>query len=145
MSPAGPARIRKEWPVAKLDIEPLTRDICNELDERVRAAKRFFAGEKSATCWPLSEVCTIQHGVSIAPDDKNVKQGVLLVARVAHIETPASLPGNVRKVASSQTSPLSPLTVCSFPSSSGYAVFWGRSHCCTPSDQRQLIFPALNE
>ncbi len=48
---------------------------------------------------PLSEVCTILRGVSITLHDKGAKQGVPLVTRVAHIETPASIPDDVRRIA----------------------------------------------
>ena len=110
----------------------ITSDIRNKLDEPVRAAEQFFAGEKPTTGFtanvnatgrwavsvydpelnkleerlagiaptrPLSEVCTILRGMSIALHDKNAKQGIPLVSRVAHIETPESLPDDVRKVA----------------------------------------------
>lgn len=47
----------------------------------------------------LSELCTILPGASLALHNKNAKDGVPLVTRIAHIETPASLPEDVRKVA----------------------------------------------
>jgi len=47
----------------------------------------------------LSEVCTILRGLSVALHNRNAKEGIPLVTRVAHVETPASLPEDVRKVA----------------------------------------------
>ena len=48
---------------------------------------------------PLSEVCTILRGVPVGLHNRSAKEGVPLVTRVAHVETPASLPEDVRKVA----------------------------------------------
>ena len=113
-------------------LSSITGDPRNALNECVRAAKQFFAGEKPATGFtadvqatgpwavsvydpelnkleerlagigptkPLSEVCTILRGVSLGLHDRNAKQGVPLATRVAHIETPADLPEDIRKVA----------------------------------------------
>ena len=106
-------------------------DPSKALDESVRAAKQFLAGEKPATGFtadvnatgrwavslydpelnklearlagigptkPLSEVCTILRGVPVTAHDRNAKQGVPLVTRVVHIETPESLPDDLCKV-----------------------------------------------
>jgi hypothetical protein len=47
----------------------------------------------------LSEVCTILRGLPVVAHDTNAKEGVPLVTRVVQIETPDSLPDDLRKVA----------------------------------------------
>jgi len=48
---------------------------------------------------PLSEVCTILRGLPMGLRNKSTNKDVALVTRVAHVEAPASLPEDVRKVA----------------------------------------------
>jgi hypothetical protein len=107
-------------------------DTLEAFDERLRAAKQFFAGEKpeigftadvqATGRWgvslydpelnkleqrlagigptkPLSEVCTILRGLPLAQHSRSAKEGIPLVTRVAHVEKPASLPEDVRRVA----------------------------------------------
>ena len=46
----------------------------------------------------LGDLCTILPGASLALYNKNAKDGLPLVTKIAHIETPSSLPEDVRKV-----------------------------------------------
>lgn len=101
-----------------------------DLDQLVRAAKQFFAGEKPETGFeanvgrkgrwavslydpeldkleerlsgigptkPLSEVCTILRGLSIAAHQKRGGPEVPLITRLAHVKTQGSLSEDVRK------------------------------------------------
>jgi hypothetical protein len=79
------------------DVNAMGRWAVSLYDPELNKLEKSLAGLSPTK--PLSAVCTILRGVSIALHDKSARQEVALVTRVADVETPASLADDVLKVA----------------------------------------------
>jgi hypothetical protein len=78
------ADVKERWAVSVYDPE------LNKLEERLAGI---------GPTKPLSELCMVLRGVAMAPHKHSAQQEIPLVTRVTQIETPESLPDDVRKVA----------------------------------------------